>query len=488
MAMRSWMPVVGSCLGGAIGAGALWAFLNGVSTVNGVGLLERQGWPLSDVVIFAGVGAVAGLFNGVRRSAREWERGLEVAELCEGSGLRYTAEAMRADLPEIPLLEGWSEGRHLMSGERGGVPVRVLDVTTVVQRQESREARHRTVALVPAEGLPAFDLRPRTRAVRLLGMAGVAGITFDPMSVADPGAADAVAVFGQLFHLMPPGVAPAGLLGTDFAPEVEDSEQALRGFFTPDLMGGFNRHPGHSAQAAAGTLAVWRGESFLPARERTELLDTALALRAALTRTAAAHAAGGAQAVVAALPGTDPESQAAGLRNTVVGGVVGFFLGFGLGATAMFSAPLAKNPGNAGWVTLANPVLFFGSVALGVALGAFLGSRLPVRPLAGGPAGSVLTPLQRAARRKLTTAGTVAGLGLGLLGGFAAFTSALVGFQPKAPDVTLMGGLFFGSVSLGAAVGAFLGGATARFLYDRHWTRGDASAAGRLRGSSSEMR
>src|SRR5262249_5698093 len=281
-------------------------------------------------------------------------------ELCEGSGLRYTAEAMRADLPEMPLLEGWSEGRHLMSGDRGGMPVRVLDVTTVVERQESREARHRTVALVPAEGLPAFDLRPRTRAMRLLGMAGVEGVTFDPMSVvANPAAADAVAVFGRLFHLMPSDVAPAGLLGTDFAPEVEDSEQALRGFFTPDLMGAFNRHPGHSAQAAAGTLAAWRGESFLPARERIELLDTALALRAALTRTAAAHAAGGAQAVVAALPGTDPESQAARLRNTVVGCVVGFFLGFGLGAAAMFSALLAKNPGNAGWVTLANPVFFF---------------------------------------------------------------------------------------------------------------------------------
>jgi hypothetical protein len=488
MAMRSWKPVVGSCLGGAIGAGALWAFLNEVWTVNGVGLLERQGWPLSDVVVFAGVGAVAGLVNGLRRSARERERGLEVAELCEAAGLRYKSEAMRADLPEIPLLEGWSEGRHLMSGERGGVLVRVLDVTTVVQRQESREARHRTVALVPAEGLPAFDLRPRTRAMRLLGMAGVEGVTFDPSSVADPAAADEVAVFGRLFHLMPPGVAPAGVLGTDFAPEVEDSEQALRRFFTPDLMGAFNRHPGHSAQAAAGSLAVWRGDSFLPARERTELLDTALALRAALTRTAAALEAGGARAVVAALPGTDPESQAARLRNTVVGAVVGFFLGFGIGTGAGFSAHLQRNLGNAGWVGLAMPVLIFGSVALGVTLGAFLGSRVPVRPLAGSHTGSVLTPSQRAARRRLTTGGTVAGLVLGLLGGFAAITPVLVGFLPKAPDVTLMAGLFFGSVSLGAAVGAFLGGAAARFLYDRHRTRCGAPVTGLLRNSPSEMR
>jgi hypothetical protein len=487
MAMRSWMPVVGSCLGGAIGAGALWVFLNGVWTVNGVGLLERQGWPLSDVMFFAGVGAVAGLFTGVRRSTREREHGLEVAEICEASELRYTAEALRADLPEIPLLEGWSEGRHLMSGELGGVPVRVLDVTTVVQRQESREARHRTVALVPAEGLPAFDLRPRTRAMRLLGMAGVEGVTFDPMSVPDPTAADAVAVFGQLFHLMPSGVVQAGVLGTDFAPEVEDSEQALRRFFTPDLMGAFNRHPGHSAQAAAGTLAVWRGESFLPARERTEFLDTTLALRAALTRTAA-HEAGSVQAVVAALPGTEPESQAARLRNTVVVAVAGFFLGFGIGAAAVFSRPLPKNFGNAGWVALAKPVLLLGSVALGVALGAFLGSRVPVRPLAGSHSAPVLTPSQRAARRKLTTAGTVAGLVLGFLGGFAAFASVLLGFRPKAPDATLMAVLFFGSVGLGAAVGAFLGGAAARLLYDRHRTQLDATVAARFRNSPSEMR
>jgi hypothetical protein len=308
-------------------------------------------------------------------------------------------------------------------------------------------------------------------------VAGVAGVTFDPSRVTDPAAAAEVARFGELFHLMPSGAVTMGLLGGGFAPEVEDSERALRRLFTPRVIRAFNRHPGYSAQAAEGTLAVWRGESFLPARERTELLDTALALRAALTEAVTAPQPGRPEVVIPALPGTDPESQAARLRNTMIGAVAGFFLGFSVGASGSSSIFFSKGLRHADWTFFAIPVIAFGSVALGVALGAFLGSRLPVKPATGNLPALLLTPQQRAARRKLITAGTVAGFVLGFFGGFAVFVSVLFSLRPRDANFSLMAVLFFGSLGLGAAAGAFLGGAAARSLYDRLRARRDHSGA-----------
>jgi hypothetical protein len=386
------------------------------------------------------------------------------------------------------LFEGWSKGRHLMSGERGGVPVRVLDLTTIVERQESREVWNRTVALVPAEGLPAFDVRPRTRASRLLRMARVEGVTFDPQGVADPAAASDVAEFGALFHLMPSAAKPAGILGADFAPEVEDSERALRRLFTPRLMRAFNRHPGHSAQAAGGALAVWRGGSFLPARERTGLVDAALELRAALNGAAAAQATGRAEPAVPARPGTDPDSQSDRLRNTVVGAILGFYLGFGAGVCVIFSGRFPKLQGGALAAGVGTLVVVLGCVVLGVALCAFLGSRVPVRPHAGAHPGTPLTPSQRATRPRFTTAGTVAGFVLGFFGGFAVFATAMSGIHPKAPAPALMAPVFFGSIGLGATAGAVGGGKAARFLYDRRRSRREDPVTSRVPGSPSEVR
>ncbi|HEY2157096.1 MAG TPA: hypothetical protein VGH33_15825, partial [Isosphaeraceae bacterium] len=354
-------------------------------------------------------------------------------------------------------------------------PVQVLDVTTVEELQESNKVRTRTVALVGVEGVPAFDLRPRSGVRRLLGVAGVAGVTFDPSRLTDPAAAAEVARFGELFHLMPSVAVTMGLFGGDFAPEVEDSERALRRLFTPRVIRAFNRYPGYSAQAAEGTLAVWRGESFLAAGGRSELLDTALALRAALTEAAAATRTGGTEAVVPALPGTDAESQAARLRNTMIGGIAGFFLGFSAGMAGVSSIFFSNGFRNAGWTVFAMPVILFGSVALGVALGAFLGSRLPVKPATGDLPALRLTPQQRAARRKVITAGTMAGFVLGFFGGFAVFVSVLFGLRQRDPNVSLMALLFFGSLGLGAAAGAYLGGAAARSLHDRHRARRDVA-------------
>jgi hypothetical protein len=161
----------------------------------------------------------------------------------------------------------------------------------------------------------------------------------------------------------------------------------------------------------------------------------------------------------------------------MIGAIMGFFMGFFAGMAGVSSIFFSKVLRNAGWTFLAMPAILFGSVALSVALGAFLGSRLPVRSATGDLPALRLTPQQRATRRKVITAGTVVGFVLGFFGGFAVFVSVLFGLRLGDPNSSLTAGLFFGSLGLGAAAGAFLGGAAARFLYDRYRARRHHSGA-----------
>ena len=364
--MRGWKIVAKSCIGRAFLVGGIWAGVNGTSTVNGVGLLVRQGWPFSSFGLFAGAGAAAGLIAGVRRVLADRRRGRELAELCAARGFDFAAEAAREDVPPLPLFQGWVGGRHLARGEWGGVPFRMLDVTSRERRsltfssdvydRDGATERDRTVVLLAAEGVPPFDLRPRTRGARLLGWAGFRGVAFDPSGAADPAEAEEVRRFGERFR-----VAPFG--------QEADLDGVLRPLFRPPLMRALNRHPGCSVQVAEGTLAVWRGESSRPARGRPELLDAALAIRAALT-----GAAGAAGAVLPAPPGMDPASQRIRVGNAAIGGVAGLFLGFFL-----FGAFLFRSSINMHRFAAIFPLAFFGSLILGGAIGALLGARAPVR-------------------------------------------------------------------------------------------------------------
>ena len=197
-------PRANAALSGLIAA-AVAAFLfwgiNSTHQVDGVGLLRRSVWPFSSLGIWMALGAVVGTIGSAVRAARRIAHTLDTEELAEERGDDYAESfALPPGASSMPVFAGWSEGRNAMSASAGDFALTVFDYTTISRGGDSHEVANGTVALLPLDGLPSFDLRPRTFGRRFLGWAGFEGLTFDP-SASNRVDAETVRRFAELFHL-----------------------------------------------------------------------------------------------------------------------------------------------------------------------------------------------------------------------------------------------------------------------------------------------
>jgi hypothetical protein len=346
------------------------------------------------------------------------------------------------------MFKGWSSGRNVMTGSEGKLPVTLFDYTTIIEGGESSTVTHGTAVLLRVNGLPAFDLRPRTFGRRVLGWAGFEGMTFDP-SAAHPADAGTIQRFSERFYLAPTDpLATIEAMAKDHPPENDEPEKAVRILFTPPMMAALNEYPAYAIQSRPGFLAVWRGDNVLPARMRTELWDAAVELTALLTRPPRS----GSGPAIPGKAGKDASRQIRKVQKTLLGGVVGLFVGFILSAIAMpivfFRRDLGQGLGLGFFV---EPLLFFGLILGGVVIGAAIASRLPVRDLPPQPAED---PVRRKARQKASTYGAVVGFLGGFFGGFALFVGSKILFHWNLDDRGVDAALFFGSIFGGALLGA----------------------------------
>ena len=283
--MRRWVGVVWAGLLFAAAAGILFLCINSSCQVNGVGLLRRQEWSINSPWVWAAVAFVGGAFAEFVRSTLRAGHDRMTRELAAELGREYTESySLPPGAGAMPLFEGWLGGRNAMTSHVDELPVTVFDYTAVTRGGDSPTQKAGTVALLPVDGLPAFDLQPRTLGRRLLGWAGFEGLTFDPDAV-NPIDAETVRRFTDLFQLSV--VDPVALLGalSGTSPQVpEGAEESVRRLFTPAVMAVLNQYPAYGLQSRPGFLAVWRGSGVLPARSRTELWDAAADLRSLLTR------------------------------------------------------------------------------------------------------------------------------------------------------------------------------------------------------------
>ena len=459
--MPRWISVIASGIVSTAFAGFLFWWVNNMHRVNGVGLLQRQPWPINAPWVWGAggfaVGAVAQFLTGTRRA----DHARATRALAEELGQEYTASySLPPDATSMAMFEGWSDGRNAMTGREGGGPVAVFDYTTITPGSETNTVTHRTAALLPVEGLPAFDLHPRTLGRRVLGWAGFEGLTFDPAAAA---AADAETVrrFSELFQLFTAD--PMRLLESladDSPPEQAGQEEAVRRLFTPSVMQVVTQYRGYAIQSRPGFLAVWRGSGVLPFRKRSELWRAAAALRALLNRPQ-----GEAARVIAGRPGTEPGRQARKLRNTLVGGVVGLFIGFILAAMVTSIVFFRQVRGHgAGLGFFLNPVMFFGFILVGAALGAGIGSRVPVRDSPSRPSED---PMCRKARQRASGIAALVGLFAGFFAGFVAFAVSKLLFHWELDDFGKEGAIFFGSIFGGALLGALVCGTVVNWFHRR---------------------
>jgi hypothetical protein len=442
-----FLAALGSGIFTAIVGGFLFWWVNSLHRVNGVGLLRRQDWPINQLWLWIAAGFTVGLIAGWLRAVRKADHARKAREVAEEQGHDFAEEFKLLDVANaMPVFAGWSDGGLAMSGTVDDVPVILFDCTTVSKGSESNSSTERTVALLPAPGLPAFDLRPRTLGRRLLGMAGFEGITFDP-DAAGPAGADAVRRFARHFHLSSTdSLARLGTL-TVGGPPVDDAP--IRRLFTPAVMDAIGQHPGYSAQSHSGHLAVWRGRGLLRPRLRLELWDAAVELRAALTRA-------GDGPVVPAVAGMTNDRQTRKVRNSLLGLAIGLFAGFILAAMVLSILFFREAPGEgAAFRFLGFPLVFVGCLLLGAFTGSFIGSRVPVRDLPPVPPED---PARLQARQKRIGCGGAVGLFGGFFAGGLLFGVSKFVFDWKLANFGLEGAIFFGSIFGGALLGAVLGG------------------------------
>jgi len=461
--MRRLLAAVGPGIAGAIVAGIAFWIINRTVQINDVGWLRRLDLPVvSNPWMWAAIGFCLGLVGSlivqIRRAAHaraaEAVAGEQGWEYAESFTLPAGAEAM-------PMFSGWSEGRHAMSGEVGGVRVQIFDCTTIQKGDESDTVTDRTVALLPADGLPNFDLRPRTVGRRLLGFVGFEGLTFDP-EAAGPADADTVRRFAEQFQIFigdPLLVLQALAAGEESDPKRAEREAAVRTLFTPSVMAAVNDFPDCAAESASGRLAVWRGSSVQPPGRRPALLEAAVALHAAFPKAPRMAS----DLVVPARSGTSVGRQARRMRNTLVGGAIGCFVGFVVSAmiiSILFFRDVPGGKPGAGFFLL--PLTFFGCILTGGGAGALIGSRLPVRDL---PPTTPEDPARQKARRRATTFGVVVGLFVGFFGGFILFAATKIAFDWKFDNFGVDAALFFLSCFGGGFVGVVLGGMAGNRLH-----------------------
>ena len=478
------LRILGSGILAALVTGIGWWVVNPMFFINGVGLLQRQGWPWNSVLLCMAGGAVVGAAGGCWSLYRGNQRARRVREMSWslGPAFTYTPEVTKDNVPAMPLFKRWYAGRHRVAGKRDGVAVEMFDFTPITD--ESADDAAKTVVVLAAAGLPPFDLRLRTAGIRFLGMLGVEGISFDPTGVEDPGDAATVERFNESFYLTPVNATPNPFPPPEQAAAASAEERAIRGVFSVAVMEVLTQNPGWSVQSHGGHLAVWPRGGLRPPDSWPELMAVALAIREALqnSRTAAAD-----EPAIPSRPPRPARVSAGRMQSVILGGLVGGFVGFFVGAAGssavFFQRPVGPGLGGGFFLVL---LIFFGGVFLGTALGALVGSRFPLRVRPAGSEASSEDPQQKAWRHKITGMGAGIGVIAGFFGGiFAAFgVDEVLGVGQRAFWVTST--LTFLGMGLGIVTGGVLGGGIANNLarrWQRDWPEGNAHGPAALPAS-----
>lgn len=441
--MSAIKAMIGSAIGNAVGFAVVWLVVNNLHKINGVGLLERQGWPFDSVITVSVVGAIIGAMLGLARHKKGQVHHAAVAALSDEIAFQFDDEARQAALPSIPLFKDLGGIENRMSGTHHGVPIEVFDLTTIVKSDEGNSERKRTVVLLPAEGLPPFQLNAKSWGYRFLDWIGVKGITFDAAQAATPEDRETIEAFQQSYHLVAQDVSSMA------AGEIEVSEAfvaAVRSRFSLAVLAAFADRPGWSVESADGYLAMWQGNGVMPADARLGLLASAVILRDALMTPADP----------ARLPPAPSENvqaqQTARFQGALLGGVLGCFGGFFAGGAIMSYFFFQWQPGGR------PPFLEFIAIPVCAVLGALTGIRIGSRVIK-----SPLRKPKNKSQERLVGCAILFGFFGGFMGG-----GILGGILGEVLNLGMGNGLrpliFFGGAALGLVLGPLTMGSLAYLL------------------------
>ena len=220
------------------------------------------------------IGLAGGWFE--RRWRRRHAEGIQAAAAELRFNYSASADALRSFGRQLPMLRNWHQSDHLMSGEHDGVKVQVFDHTSRWTGIDGAGYSHRTIVLLPADGLPDFDIYPRS----FLMLGKWSGLQFEATDATSE--ADAAAIAGFTRHC----AVYCGYLGEDglmTSPKgTPEAEQAVRRLLTPTVMHALTPLSDWWIESRAGRLALCRGRGFRPPQERAEMIDQAITIQSIL--------------------------------------------------------------------------------------------------------------------------------------------------------------------------------------------------------------
>ena len=174
------------------------------------------------------------------------------------------------------MLRNWHQSDHLMSGEHDGVKVQVFDHTSRWTGIDGAGYSHRTIVLLPADGLPDFDIYPRS----FLMLGKWSGLQFEATDATSEADAAAIAGFTRRCAVYCGYTGEGGLMTSPKG--TPEAELAVRRLLTPTVMHALIPLSEWWIESRAGRLALSRGRGFRPSTERAEMIDQAIAIRSIL--------------------------------------------------------------------------------------------------------------------------------------------------------------------------------------------------------------
>ncbi len=373
--MRFFSTIFGSALFIGFHVLFLWLSTNRLFQINQVGLLERQVWPINDVVSMSVCGVIWGLLVGIQRARREYVHACEVAELCTRMGFSYASIAVKEKWESLPVCDSWRNGFDEMAGTMEGWQFRMVDMEPQIMARRAIFQR-KTIAMVEVgdmTGLPEFHLSPRGWGGGGTAWAGFRGMAFDLGSVPDLDCKKVIKEFDQIFELIPLAIqnSLSAWGASASTKKIEQEEARVRLLFSIPVMALLVCYPWVSLQAKKGKLAIWRGEKCLGAPSRPEFLEVIAEICHVLAASAIQREP---VQIATSERGGGLGGQVRRYWATIQGGLAGMFLGFFAGFFAFVAiSRFQLGPKN---FFLLESLLFFGCVITGALLGGVCGAIL----------------------------------------------------------------------------------------------------------------
>ena len=274
---RHWIV---PCWAGVLMAGIFWLTADQLYQHHRYGdLFAFPRFSLTSFLVSLTIGCMIGAVGGW--GERTWRRrhleGTQAVAREMGYTWQPSAEIHRASTSVFPMLADWHKGERLMEGEGDGVSVQVFDYTSMTSDVDGVGLSHATVVLLPAAGVPEFDLLRRW-----FLMAGRwSGLQFTPSDDLSASDIAALSEFTRMYAVycgftragQSPGATPT-------------TEQRLVQFLTPNVMKALTEFPNWWVETRADRMALSLGRGVRPPAERRLMVDQALAIRQVLIQRA----------------------------------------------------------------------------------------------------------------------------------------------------------------------------------------------------------